>query len=312
MKKKIADILICPVCLPQEITLDTIIKKEDQGDIIMGEMVCRVCGKVYPIKDGMAFLNPSYEEYKPDYNRYETSPVVSSYLWSHYGDLLGDEQASDAYTQWADLMAVDSGFCLDIGAAVGRFSFEMSTKKDFVVGIDNSVSFIRAARDLMIHGHKDVSLIQEGLLTSEERLQLSEKWFPEKVEFLVADAQRLPFRSGIFSSMASLNLLDKVPSPMKHLIEANRVASKQGVEFLCSDPYSWSTDTAEEEEWLGGKENGDYCGYGIDNLIALLKGEKGNMLPKWTVKQDGSIWWKIRAHRNYFELIRSCFILAER
>lgn len=312
MKTRVTDILICPVCLPQEIALDTMIKREDQGDIIIGEMVCKACRKVFPIKEGIAFLNPSHEEYKPENNRYETSPVISSYLWSHYGDLLGDEQASDAYTQWAKLMTVDSGFCLDIGSAVGRFSFEMSTKKDLVIGIDNSVSFIRAARDLMIHQYKDISLVQEGILTSEERLELSDKWFPEKVEFLVADAQRLPFRSGIFSSVASLNLLDKVPSPMKHLKEANRVSCIHGVEFLCSDPYSWSTDTAEVEEWLGGKVDGDYSGYGMDNLIALLKGEKSAMLPRWTVKQDGSIWWKIRAHRNYFELIRSCFVLAER
>ena len=131
MKKRVTDILICPVCLPKEITLDTNIKKEDRGDIIMGELVCMGCGKVYPVKDGIAFLNPAYEEYIPESNRYETSPVVSSYLWSHYGDLLGDEQASDAYTQWAGLMTGDSGICLDIGSAVGRFSFEMSIKKDF-------------------------------------------------------------------------------------------------------------------------------------------------------------------------------------
>jgi 2-polyprenyl-3-methyl-5-hydroxy-6-metoxy-1,4-benzoquinol methylase len=32
---------------------------------------------------------------------------------------------------------------LDIGSAVGRFAFEMSGKSEFVVGIDNSVSFIQ-------------------------------------------------------------------------------------------------------------------------------------------------------------------------
>ena len=140
----------------------------------------------------------------------------------------------------------------------------------------------------------------------------ADKWFPEKVEFLVADAQRLPFRTGIFSSLASLNLLDKVPAPMEHLTEMNRVARKHGVEFLCSDPYSWSTDTAKVENWLGGKINGDFSGHGINNLIALLQGKKGHLLPEWTVKQDGSVWWKIRTHSNHFELIRSCFVKAVR
>ncbi len=312
MKKKIAEILICPICLPEESTLEPEIKREDQGDIIEGEMICSACRNVFPIQDGIAFLNPLNKKYEPAHNRYETSPVISSYLWSHYGDLLNDEQASDAYTQWGKLMNPHAGLCLDIGSAVGRFSFEMSTKSDFVVGIDNSVSFIRSARDLMHHRYRDFSLVQEGMLTSSERVNLPDRWLTENVEFLVADAQRLPFRSNIFSSLASLNLLDKVPAPMKHLTEINRVARKQGVEFLCSDPYSWSTDTARMEDWLGGKVDGDYSGHAVDNLIALLQGEKGHLIPKWRVKQDGFVWWKIRTHRNHFELIRSCFVLAER
>ena len=60
--------------------------------------------------------------------------MVSSYLWSHYGDILGDPEASSAYAEWAGLMNGGAGMALDIGSAVGRFAFEMSRTRDFVVG----------------------------------------------------------------------------------------------------------------------------------------------------------------------------------
>jgi SAM-dependent methyltransferase len=312
MKTDITEMLICPACLPEEHALATKVNRQDRNDIIDGELVCEACRKTYPIQDGIGFLDSINPADKQPGNRYETSPVVSSYLWSHYGDLLKDPEASDAYTQWVELMNRNSGFCLDIGSAVGRFTFEMSTKSDFVVGIDNSVSFIRSARDLMVNHCKEVSLVQEGLITSLEMLKLPETWDTQKVEFLVADAQALPFRSRAFSALGSLNMLDKVPVPMKHLTEMNRVAIEQGAQFLCSDPYSWSTEAAKEEDWLGGKVNGSYSGHGIDNLIALLEGDEGPLHPGWTVEQRGHVWWKIRTHRNHFELIRSCFVRAER
>lgn len=36
------------------------------------------------------------------------------------------------------------------------------------------------------------------------------------------------------------------------------------------------------------------------------------LLPPWNVDQEGSVWWKIRNHRNHFELIHSEFIGATR
>jgi len=222
------------------------------------------------------------------------------------------KEASDAYVQWSDLINKNSGFCLDIGSAVGRFSFEVSKKSDFVVGIDNSISFIRAARELMINRRKKISLLQEGYLTSEETLTIPEEWNIDNVEFVVGDALSLPFCSGAFSTLSSLNLLDKVPRPIKHFTEMNRVAQESGTQFLFSDPFSWSKEVAEQEDWLGGKINGNFSGKGMDNIISLLQGEQGFILPGWKIKQQGHVWWKIRTHVNHFELIRSCFVKAER
>jgi uncharacterized protein YbaR (Trm112 family) len=136
MKKVLLDLLICPRCLPEEYRLQETIAKATPGDIIEGRLTCSRCGAVYPIQGGIAFLDPHHSEASRVHNRYETLPVLSSYLWSHYGDLLGDEQATDAYRRWADLMQPSSGLCLDTGSAVGRFSFEMAKKFDLVVGLE--------------------------------------------------------------------------------------------------------------------------------------------------------------------------------
>jgi SAM-dependent methyltransferase len=164
----------------------------------------------------------------------------------------------------------------------------------------------------MIHGRKEGALRQEGLLSREETVVLPAAWQTDKVEFIVADALALPFRSGLFSALASLNLIDKVPHPLKHLQEMNRVARDGAAELLLSDPFSWSTETAREEDWLGGRDTGPYSGRAMDNIIALLQGANRQLLPAWRIVRQGHVWWKIRNHANHFELIRSCFVKADR
>ncbi len=312
MKKLLLNMLVCPVCLPEESALGVKIAHEQSGDITEGTLSCSHCGRVYPIEDGIAFLDVPEHRADRVAPKYETAPVVSSYLWSHYGDIMGDGEASSAYSEWAALMNGGSGMALDIGSAVGRFSFEMSGRCDFVVGIDNSRSFIQAARELMAHGRMKVVLRQEGLLTREETVILPARWQTDKVEFIVADALALPFRSRSFSVLGSLNLIDKVPLPLKHLQEVNRVARESGAQLLLSDPFSWSTEAAKEEDWLGGKDTGPFPGRGLDNIVALLQGDKQQLLPTWRIERQGHIWWKIRTHANHFELIRSCFVKADR
>jgi hypothetical protein len=34
--------------------------------------------------------------------------------------------------------------------------------------------------------------------------------------------------------------------------------------------------------------------------------------PPWRVTRADAVWWKLRSHRNHFELIRSETLLAER
>ncbi|MCG6882082.1 MAG: methyltransferase domain-containing protein [Deltaproteobacteria bacterium] len=313
MKKRILEVLLCPSCLPEEHGLDPRIIKEEKDDILEGVLSCLHCGREYAIQNGIAFLDPGSPQKVPDkVSKYEAAPVVSSYLWSHYGDLLKDENASAAYQAWSEQMGILSGFALDAGSAVGRFTFELSRKSDFAIGIDNSISFIRTARELMLRREKEFELLQEGLVTQKKTVTMPEGWKSQNTEFLVADAQRLPFKSGSFSSLASLNLVDKLPEPLVHLKEMNRVAKPRQSQFLFSDPFSWSDEVTGPGNWLGGTHEGPYSGDGVKNVMEILSGRKNGLGSQWNIERMGHVWWKIRTHQNHYELIRSCFIKANR
>jgi SAM-dependent methyltransferase/uncharacterized protein YbaR (Trm112 family) len=312
MKKILLDHLICPACLPDENGLILRATDVSDEDITQGELSCGICGQSFSIKDGLADLDPGRQGRGRTGSKYETPAVLSSYLWSHFGDLLGDELASDAYTQWAALVQPHDGWCLDIGAAVGRFSFEMAAKCDFVVGLDNSVAFIQTARELIQYRQKDMVLADEGRLTTTAHLEFPAEWRTDNIEFIVADAQALPFRANRFSSVTSLNMVDKLPLPIDHLRESSRVAADSGAQFLLSDPFSWSTEAAREDNWLGGLDDGPFAGHGLDNITSLLQDSQECLAPAWSIDRQGQVWWKIRTHSNHFELIRSCFVKARR
>jgi len=312
VKKMLLKMLVCPACLPHELKLESNIVQEDDEDIFTATLMCHECGRVYPIKNGTAFLDPTAINRKEKTDlKYETTPVLSSYMWSHYNDILDDSNRSP-YGEWADLIRPISGSALDAGCAVGRFSFEMARRSDFVIGVDNSVSFVQSARELMINRRMKLALQLEGRLTRQEMVCLPERWDSDKVEFIVGDAQALPFRSKTFSSLASLNLIDKMSLPIRHLEEMNRVAKEKDAQFLLSDPFSWSKDVADEKNWLGGTDGGPYSGRGMDNIKAIFKGENNGLLPAWRIEKDGYVWWKIRTHENHFELIRSCYVKGDR
>ncbi len=311
MKTQLIELLICPACLPGEYELHAQIDTEVAGDIYSGSLKCSHCHSVFPIEDGVANLDPNFDQHTNE-NKYEYDEVVSSYLWSHYGDLLDDEMASEAYQHWSNQILPHKGTALDTGGAVGRFTFELGNKCDFAIGIDNSAAFIKTARKLMQKKKMTVSLKEEGFLSRTVEISLPDEWRTHNVEFIIADAQKLPFRSDSISMFASLNLVDKVPAPMIHLEEMNRVTHSSEAQFLLSDPFSWSTEASEVDNWLGGQDEGPFAGKGIDNISNLLRDGDNGLGPAWQVEEPGHVWWKIRTHSNHYELIKSCFIKASR
>jgi uncharacterized protein YbaR (Trm112 family) len=313
MKEKILHLLACPTCLPSEANLACQAHEKAGDDILTGSLICTKCSAHYRIIDGIAFLSPLKELKENSIDgRYESQSLLSSYIWSHFGDLIQEKDANASYVEWAGLLSPHSGFALDAGCAVGRFTHEMAAKFDFAIGVDNSKSFIKAAKNLMKNRGIDLVLNEEGLLVERKSLRLPATWDCSRMEFIVGDIQKLPFKKHTFSCASSLNLVDRIPMPLTHLEEINRVSKKNNAQFLFSDPFSWSTDIAKEENWLGGTTDGPFHGKGLDNVSSLLKGKGGKIRPSWDIKKSGSVWWKIRNHRNHFELIRSCYLKAVR
>lgn len=314
MKRFLLPYLICPACLPKEQPLVPSVDREADGDIIAGSLSCRKCNRRFPIRDGIATLLPNPDEGPSGGQwRYEESGVVDSYLWSHYADLLGvagDDEIGGA--AWGGLLASRAASGLDAGCSVGRVTFEMAARSDWAVGCDLSLNFIRTARRLARERQLTFSLPLEGNLRETFHLPLPEAWPADNQEFVVADAQKLPFARETFQQTASLNLLDRVSYPLAHLYDMNRVTSARDASFLFASPFSWAASAAPEELWLGGTTTGPYKGRGLENVRSLLEGNGKVLSPPWRISRDGSVSWRMRSHCNHFEVIRSEFLVAVR
>ena len=317
MKKWLAQELICPECLKKEANNEIPLKaepqKESDGDIIDGRLTCTECHRHYDIKEGIAVVVT--EKTLPvtlNVAGYGSFSMLSAYLWSHYSEFFNGPDATDAYKKWAYAFSPGNGWALDIGCAVGRLTFEMTKTHDRAVGIDTSFSFIRAARNLMAVRSLEFDLIMEGNITEKRTSDLDPDFRFENAEFIVADAMALPFRSNRFTTASSINILEKVPDPSLHLSEANRVIDKTNAGFLFSDPFSWDESVSSPDLWLGGKNKGDFKGFGIDNICRILEDRNGILAPGFSIKETGQIKWKIRKTRNLREHITSQFVIGRR
>jgi SAM-dependent methyltransferase len=313
MKRILVPYLICPACLPREYPLSLTAEHEADDDIITGTLTCTKCKQRFPIKEGIARLlsDPDNSATGTQW-RYEGKELTDRYLWSHYGDLLGDTGVEGAVLPWSDCLSRSATTGFDAGCSVGRVTFEMANRCNLAVGCDLSLNFIKTARNLAKERTLNFTLPLEGNLTESFQLSLPVTWRTDNVEFVLADALRLPFSANSFDQIASLNLLDRVSYPLAHLFEMNRVATSQNASFLFADPFSWSTASAPEERWLGGTATGPYKGRGSDNVRALLEGKDRILLPAWTIALAGSNAWMLRTHCNHYEVITSQYLVARR
>ena len=310
MKRFLLPHLICPACLPREYRLLLSVDQEKDDDIIAGSLSCSSCKRRFPVRDGIAvlLLDPLAEGHW----RYEDADTLNRYLWSHYADLHGDGGNAAAIAKWADSLASRSVSALDAGCSVGRIVFEMAARGTWGVGCDLSHNFVRTARRLARERTLKYSLPLEGNLRETFRIALPDAWSTDNVEFVVADALRLPFAKESFTQVASLNVLDRVNYPLAHLFEMNRVACSQGASFLLGSPFSWSTSDIPEERWLGGTATGPYAGRGAENVRALLEGKGKVLAPPWQVSSSTPVRWRMRTHRNHCECFDSQTLMATR
>jgi SAM-dependent methyltransferase len=238
--------------------------------------------------------------------------MISAYLWSHFGDLLKDPDATDAYRKWASLIRPSDGLALDIGCSVGRLSFELSPFHRHVVGLDTSLAFIENARKLLQSKRVGFDMIIEGMITERRECSLNGDWRHDRTEFIVADAMALPFRTSDFNTVCSVNILEKVPDPMGHLTEVDRVLSEETGLFIFSDPFSWDENVSPPDLWIGGSANGANPGRGAAAMRRLMSSGKSLFSPALEIVEAGDVSWKIRKTENLWEHITSQFLVGAR
>jgi SAM-dependent methyltransferase len=232
-------------------------------------------------------------------NPYETRRYLDEYLLLHYGrpsdvcpfpfiprELLRfHERLREEYLLPVRPRAQSRG--LDLGCAVGRFTFELGRVADHVLGLDNSKSFIQAARR-MVQRHKLIARVQEsGAQLSSHSLVLPRALQRCKVEFQVGDAQDLTtFPDAAFQVVSAINLICRVPRPRQCLGQLARLLAPGG-QLLIASPFSWLEQYSSPSEWLTEKD-----------LCSLLN-------TQFRLARHGDVPLVIREHRRKYELIIS-------
>ena len=322
MKKWLIEHVVCPECIHSEngeADLMPEIMKDTEDDILEGSLRCTGCNSQYMIREGIAFIVPEKTlPHTKGSTGYNSKSMLSAYLWSHYAEFFdgpggaGASDATDAYQKWASLFTQTHGWALDIGCSVGRLAFELSRTHSRVIGVDTSSTFIKKARQILKDRQLRFDLIIEGHITEERSCELDAAYHSDRVDFIVADAMALPFRTGRFDTAASVNILEKVPHPVQHLKEVNRILQKNPGNFLFSDPFSWDESVSDPDLWLSGRNSGPGKGRGMANICRIMAEDRDVFDPGFTIEATGDVLWKIRKTQHLWEHITSQFIFGRR
>jgi putative 4-mercaptohistidine N1-methyltranferase len=232
-------------------------------------------------------------------NPYESQRYLHEYLLFHYGkpkDVCAFDFIPRGLLRFHErireecLLPVSRATqtrALDIGCAVGRFTFELSHVADEVVGIDNSNRFILAAQNIAKKKAAKVQIQESGSIFSNHRVSLPKAARPGKVHFQVGDAQNLgPIAKHSFEIVAAINLICRLPAPPAFLRQLPGLVSPKG-QLVIASPFSWLRQYTPARAWLTSSE--------------LEK----SLRPHFQLKQRRDIPFVIREHRRKYQLVVS-------
>jgi SAM-dependent methyltransferase len=232
-------------------------------------------------------------------NPYETRRYLHEYLLFHYGkpkDLCPfgfiSQELSRFHERIRDECLLPSPRkshtrALDIGCAVGRFTFELSRLADEVIGIDNSTQFILAARKMAKGRSSDVQIHESGSRFSTRRVALPKGARPENVRFQVGNAQNLgSITRQPYTIVAAINLICRLPSPSAFLRQLPDLVSPEG-QLLIASPFSWLKEYTPRREWLTPAD--------VEKAL----------VPHFRLQKRCDIPFIIREHRRKYQLVVS-------
>ncbi len=230
-------------------------------------------------------------------NPYETARYLREYLLFHYGRpgelcpfpfiprevLRYHERLREEYLLQVRARGETRG--LDLGCAVGRFTFELGRVVDHALGVDNSKAFIQAARRMARRQSLTVRVQESGAQFSTRRLVLPGALRRCRVQFEVGDAldlARLP--GGAFQVVAAINLIDRLPRPREFLQRVSRLLAPGG-QLLIASPFTWLEEYTPAREWLSPQQ-----------VQSLLR-------PWFRPAKHGDLPFLIREHRRKYQLV---------
>jgi SAM-dependent methyltransferase len=174
---------------------------------------------------------------------------------------------------------------LDIGCAVGRFTFELGCLVDEALGIDNSSAFIQAAQKLARKRSIAIRTKESGDQFTARKMILPAGLRRGAVKFQVGDAMDLSaFEARPFDIVAAVNLLCRLPRPRQFLRQLHRLVIPGGQLVLVS-PFSWLEEYTPRREWLTPEDT------------------RGLLEPHFRQVRRRDIPFLIREHRRKYQMV---------
>lgn len=195
-------------------------------------------------------------------NLYETQTLLDEYLLFHYGseqELMpwsnGPKEAlhfpvrtvSDLLQPF-QLHSKVKVRALDLGCAVGRSSYELSSWAEEVVGIDYSHRFIEAAKDLLEKGSIPYQAREEAHTFQSLIAHRPEGYEYSRLQFQQGDAMNLPETLGSFDIVHAANLLCRLKEPKRLIERFPSLVNPQG-QLLLTTPCTWLEEYTPKDLW---------------------------------------------------------------
>jgi SAM-dependent methyltransferase len=226
--------------------------------------------------------------------------------WSHYGaDHWGDQdpdpfprtpRAAPVVGLWDRTLKVGFplGTAIDLGCAVGRGTFHLaSISSDLVLGLDLNFTMLRMAAQILRTGVARYPVRRLGMVYGwrEHAVQVGSA---QRVDFWMADAVALPFTSTSLGFVGSMNLIDCLADPGRHLLELGRVLAPGGILAMAS-PFDWAPHVTPVEAWIGGHSQRATDGGAAEPRLARLFEQE--WIPGMHIKEIvPSLPWPVRVH----------------
>lgn len=218
------DTLTCPNCHRSRLDL-TILKKDSDGDIEKGTIVCSNCKNRYPINGYVLEFLPRRLAYeKPatrrvNKNRKDLLQTIQQKHFDWYAaNTVQDYEKYSNTCFWQSIDRLIIGewrremkngrYLLDVGCAQGRSTFPFMSEPINIVAFDISREMVRLA-------------------------ERKYKKYPNKAKasFMVADASAFPVKNNSFDYVLLYGVLHHLPDPGRACREIYRVLKKHGIYF---------------------------------------------------------------------------------